>query len=343
MISSGGGNLRSFTRRSTVRVLIPSRLATSALVNRSRGRPSTAVSSASSRKRMVSRRSLLMLVVQVMLGQTLTSFGQGSQRGGRHDLYRSCQLYFRGGRTWPIFLASEACFMSFPFGRATSRFIAPFFCSQCAISLFLALGRSRQYSAIAATTSSGNCASRWRVLAPAFRPNARRRFKNPSSVSCHTNGACITCVGGFVGGHVVETCSGRESCSPSATTGGRNACSVAHAQNQSAVTCAAPRSHGESARRWQQAGAQCPPPSAPAPRRRRASRLHMRAGHRHRAPRPLRDRDTVRRYRWSRRRETTAFAPPDASRESPSVPRRKLRRISPCGRPSCPVQKRRRR
>src|SRR6516162_2688935 len=227
MISSGGGNLRSFTRRSTVRVLIPSRLATSALVNRSRGRPSTAVSSASSRKRMVSRRSLLMLVVQVMLGQTLTSFGQGSQRGGRHDLYRSCQLYFRGGRTWPIFLASEACFMSFPFGRATSRFIAPFFCSQCAISLFLALGRSRQYSAIAATTSSGNCASRWRVLAPAFRPNARRRFKNPSSVSCHTNGACITCVGGFVGGHVAETCSGRESCPSSATTGGRNTCSVA--------------------------------------------------------------------------------------------------------------------
>src|SRR6516162_11905539 len=301
MISSGGGNLRSFTRRSTVRVLIPSRLATSALVNRSRGRPSTAVSSASSRKRMVSRRSLLMLVVQVMLGQTLTSFGQGSQRGGRHDLYRSCQLYFRGDRTWPIFLASEACFMSFPFGRATSRFIAPFFCSQCAISLFLAYGRSRQYSRIAATTSSGNCVSRWRVLAPAFRPNARRRFKNPSSVSCHTNGACITCVGG------------RESCSSSATTGGRNACSVAHAQNQSAVTCAAPRSHGESARRWQQAGAQCPPPSAPAPRRRRASRLHMRAGHRHRAPRPLRDRDTVRRYRWSRRRGSAVSVRPVAS------------------------------
>src|SRR5262245_18598178 len=217
MISSGGGNLRSFTRRSTVRVLIPSRLATSALVNRSRGRPSTAVSSASSRKRMVSRRSLLMLVVQVMLGQTLTSFGQGSQRGGRHDLYRSCQLYFRGGRTWPIFLASEACFMSFPFGRATSGFIARFFCSQCAISLFVALGRSRQYSAIAVTTSSGNCASRWRVLAPALRPNARRRFKNSSSVSCHTNGACITCVGG----HVAETCSSRESCSSAATTGGR--------------------------------------------------------------------------------------------------------------------------
>src|SRR5262249_21218356 len=267
----------------------------------------------------------------------------GKSAGGRHDLYRSCQLYFRGGRTWPIFLASEACFMSFPFGRATSRFIAPFFCSQCAISLFLALGRSRQYSAIAATTSSGNCASRWRVLAPAFRPNARRRFKNPSSVSCHTNGACITCVGGFVGGHVAETCSGRESCPSSATTGGRNTCSVAHAQNQSAVTCAAPRSHGESARRWQQAAAQFPRPSAPAPRRRRASRLHMRAGHRHRAPRPLRDRDTVRRYRWSRRRETTAFAPPVASRESPSRERRKLRRISPCGRPSCPVQKRRRR
>src|SRR6516164_11770691 len=83
MISSGGGNLPSSTRRSTVRVLIPSRLATSAFVSRSRARPNTAVSSASSRTRMVSRRSLLMLVVQVMLGQTLTSFGQGSQRGGR--------------------------------------------------------------------------------------------------------------------------------------------------------------------------------------------------------------------------------------------------------------------
>src|SRR5262249_36660127 len=110
MISSGGGNLRSFTRRSTVRVLIPSRLATSALVNRSRGRPSTAVSSASSRKRMVSRRSLLMLVVQVMFGQTLTSFGQGSQRaGGTTSTDRANFIFAAAGRgrsSWPARRAS---------------------------------------------------------------------------------------------------------------------------------------------------------------------------------------------------------------------------------------------